>query len=1307
MEWELSKENVQPMKSGHCVAILNESLKAKTEGRSRSSVLETQRREFLEAIEQYNGEDPLEPWMRCIKWTRDAYPSIGPQSELVRILEGCTRQFLKDERYRDDPRYLRVWVQYADTCTDPTDVFAFLEANNIGQTHALFYIAYATTMEARKNYIKSEEIYRIGIARRAEPLGRIQTMCKSFLVRMHRRNERRIREEQELLLNGPTASTEPQSRSFGPNSAYPETQFGGNRERQAPAPPPFSRSNRSMNTKMSVFVDPEFQDSMDTHNHNVEEPGPSSRQTTPWYSLPSEGDRKKENSQQPTKWTEAKVKQSVPFSDGRHSKLDVYVDEEFSKREDQPKPTKPAPPPVMKLRLEDMQSMMRTSPRLKGSFLERSSAALDSSNKTSGIPGSKIGTAATHEARIPVTAYDAGMLVGDDGAEKCFEEVRLDVWKETYQVLLDPVAADTTEKRKGEGFLESRTELRGTEETVLLEGRNVPGTSPSTSDSQTARLVETHNDDILARSDENEMVRINSSDGLFDASTNVPALTGADSIKISESDCRKELREGNSPFVSRSSDSPFRIPDSLCTQGDETIAIKRVADEIIVLGTDPLANCIDAGSHQGLVEPTINTKECVADILDWFNKPLESDNSRRNTRVPRDSKKNSNSLGGFQIYEDEDLQAQRSEDYSKDRKRLNSSSSTFGGAGQSQVGGFEVYVDENLGSERTARGSSRLADKNSSAGSFKVFQDESFGMQPPKSKQSQRKRSSSQSKGYQIFVDDEFCDTVTPHIEKDVGMSAPSPKRSVDYLLGKSPVKVYEDEAMDLNSPNPRKIRERVKSSSNRPTTSLGVYIDEDLRNLSLTEPLSSLQDVKESSQQGLFSLHDKENFAIPQGENNVDVPEATGEVKCPKDNSSGRNMEADIDPPERPVPVNQTCSAYLTDNGLINRVTLEMAEERPDTVPVSVKIDPWDETTLKNLLSKLQTSLSTYEGYFENNKSYRGPLPMSCVRASNGGRNKIIELDNCTYRIKRCVGEGAFAHVFEAEDEEDDYFDDSPKIALKFQRQACTWEFYMYRQLDMRIPGDERRYYGNARRMHLYTDCSFMICDYGEKGTLQDVVNAYLAKSQKMEEGLCMFYTIEMLHMLEVLHAAGIIHGDIKPDNLLIRDHDDSPDLEDWSPEYPGSWKSQGLCLIDWGRSIDLTLFPEGTMFHGDCKTDSFRCPEMLENLPWKFQVDTFGLCGVVHCLLFGSYMQIEKVKNGEGRTLYRPRTTFKRWWNVNLWRELFDTLLNVEEFGDRILLSQLRQKFERHLVDSGLGKKLKGYLSGQNILMFTANRR
>ena len=49
---------------------------------------------------------------RLIKWVQFAYPSGGHHAQLRPLLERCTRELLQQERYKQDPRYLRVWLQY-------------------------------------------------------------------------------------------------------------------------------------------------------------------------------------------------------------------------------------------------------------------------------------------------------------------------------------------------------------------------------------------------------------------------------------------------------------------------------------------------------------------------------------------------------------------------------------------------------------------------------------------------------------------------------------------------------------------------------------------------------------------------------------------------------------------------------------------------------------------------------------------------------------------------------------------------------------------------------------------------------------------------------------------------------------------------------------------------------------------------------------------------------------------------------------------------------------------------------------------
>ena len=165
---------------------------------------------------------------------------------------------------------------------------------------------------------------------------------------------------------------------------------------------------------------------------------------------------------------------------------------------------------------------------------------------------------------------------------------------------------------------------------------------------------------------------------------------------------------------------------------------------------------------------------------------------------------------------------------------------------------------------------------------------------------------------------------------------------------------------------------------------------------------------------------------------------------------------------------------------------------------------------------------------------------------------------------------------------------------------------------------------------------------------TLNDAINRYRSKTGGgLPEPLVMFYALQLLDLVDWLHSVNILHCDIKPDNILLLINDDLSPMVRFGKQ---SFKA-GLQLIDFGKSIDLSQFPQGTKFWGRSGSQRLWCPEMVSGYPWTYQIDYYGFCNTVHCMLFGSYLRC----SSQGHATLQ----FKRYWNVSLWEELFSNLM------------------------------------------------
>ena len=108
---------------------------------------------------------------------------------MIEVLERCTFAFKDDERYKDDHRYLRLWIAYADLVDRDAveDIFNYLYGRQTGVMHALFWESWAATLEAKRKFEPADKCYTKGILMRAQPAGRLERAHNLFQNRMMKR----------------------------------------------------------------------------------------------------------------------------------------------------------------------------------------------------------------------------------------------------------------------------------------------------------------------------------------------------------------------------------------------------------------------------------------------------------------------------------------------------------------------------------------------------------------------------------------------------------------------------------------------------------------------------------------------------------------------------------------------------------------------------------------------------------------------------------------------------------------------------------------------------------------------------------------------------------------------------------------------------------------------------------------------------------------------------------------------------------------------------------------------------------------
>ncbi|KAF9293066.1 hypothetical protein BGZ74_011860 [Mortierella antarctica] len=345
------KENIQPIREGRSAQTLSHLFA--TQLSDRVQELQQQHQQFQHDIEHSeDDDDPLDIHVRYIQWIVENYPQgagQGHDSNLLPVLEQAMKAFKGDERYRNDPRYVRFYVQYSGIVEDPDHIFKFMMANNIGIQLAMLYEEYAEYLEDMEDYVTAREILTLGINRRAMPLGRLKKNRADFELRAQMFEEEAERQAmEEALLHGDatqggsrqgpaarkvlgvkvsrTESIPTNASSHGHVVLNSASSISASQRQQG------ASNIQRPNGKLTVYSDATSSSSSSSSSAGAgagrtsSRQGPSRAIVEPWKDLSTEQIRRKENMHEATPWQGVTLPSDVPVPKKAVRKLEVFQD---------------------------------------------------------------------------------------------------------------------------------------------------------------------------------------------------------------------------------------------------------------------------------------------------------------------------------------------------------------------------------------------------------------------------------------------------------------------------------------------------------------------------------------------------------------------------------------------------------------------------------------------------------------------------------------------------------------------------------------------------------------------------------------------------------------------------------------------------------------------------------------------------------------------------------------------------------------------------------------------------------------------
>ncbi|OCL14669.1 hypothetical protein AOQ84DRAFT_384545 [Glonium stellatum] len=1165
---ENQKENIQSLPSGRSAKALAQlysplSLGTKSPPPSHTQDLNNAIRQEYEkellAIDE--SDDPLDIYDRYVKWTLDAYPSAQntPQSQLSTLLERATKAFQSSTHYRNDPRYLKLWLHYIRFFSDaPREAFAYLARQNIGDGLALFYEEFAAWLENAGRWTQAEEVYKLGLEREARPTERLMRKFGEF-------EHRFVSRPQDVP--EPTSPALPTVRpalaaKIDPFSHTPTPPVDPQAQSRAATGSSTSKSGRQ---KLAIFSD----------SDEPAKPG-SSSSTKGWDSIESLADRKKENKVEAKPWAGETLK--VGKKNTGVPKMMIFKDESVSDSLSEPK-----------------------------------SHPLHSQQQTVNPKTGKTECVFVNlEAVYPNISDPVA-------AEFSFEELRA-----RHRGWMDYDWAAIRRKEEMKKSQADAENQRHEKQSIVKESRQSAGSVSDKSRREgSVQAILTGIEDNLVLNDEN---------------------TPPSQAEIEKVNLAKKIRREERANRTRK------------------IKVMEVRGATQTVQTNLASPTGPKLRRKKSTEPTMtfHTREAMDEIYGIFNQPLKAEGD----------------LAGESDSGD-DSEEEEEDDYTS------AGESTCTG----RISGATSEFGDETGADFTVKTTADDEPDQTDVKSVSEWSEFTASKHIPRgdrSNEPDEESENTQDGPWRVHQDpqEDACESdhelATPTSPELGPVALPTRFVPIPPEDCEAPTRPYRDQAQIAQNRLPfmTPIVEKTESSIGAATA------------LSQKDYFAMKTPCRQKGAPTILE-HDGEPWSSPF-QDELDRVGGTHE-KIPQ--------PALIEKKKLKVPLGDSRTQPLAKKALESK---EAVSKGP--IIKDAQCNPVDEAIREVILSLVQPPLALYDGYYADTTKTIGKsaeirkFTKAVTKMSKNSNDKtasnlmmppILRFDASerTYSIKRELGKGAFAPVYLVEStpvKEEEEGEKPAQMgkgefglkrnqleAIKMEDPPSAWEFYILRQAKRRLgvsrPADSVIH---AYEMHLFKDEGFLVEEFRDQGTLLDLVNiarADINGGGVMDEQMAMFFTVELFRTVEALHTKGLIHGDLKADNVLVR-LDNLPPEEYWSAQYQhdgrGGWAAKGIALIDFGRGIDMRVFKPEVQFIADWKTSEADCAEMRELRPWTYQVDYHGLAGIVHSLLFGKYIETVAERGaalGAGATkTYRIRENLKRYWQTDIWNEVLDLLLN-----------------------------------------------